>query len=107
MAIAFGDLGQSSPAGGVLGTLYTVPAAKRATVRVAIANRGSATTFRLALAPAGAADATTHYKAWDVSLAAGEALEAGPFAMAATDELRVRSGSGSVTFTANAIEEDA
>lgn len=106
MTLVFGDLGQSSPAAGVLGDVYTVPAMKRATVRAVAANRGAATTFRLALAPGGAADDPDHYKAWEVALGAGEALEAGPWSMAAGDVIRGRSASGDVTFTINVIEED-
>lgn len=107
MALVFGDLGQASPAAGTLVDLYVCPAGKRATVKLGVANRGAATTFRAAVAPGGAADAVTHYKAYDDALAANEALSSDKMTLAAGDVVRVRSASGDVTFTINGYEEDA
>ena len=44
---------------------------------------GTATTFRAAVAPGGAADAVTHYKAYDDALDVNEALSSESFTLAA------------------------
>jgi hypothetical protein len=104
----WGDLGQVSPAASTLTTLYTVPAARRASITVLICNRGTAaTTVRVALSPSGAAIANAQYMLYDFALAANAAQSTFNFVAKATDVIRVLAASADVSFHANGIEEDA
>jgi len=74
MARTFKVLGQTNPLTGVLTTGYTVPAATQAVVSsIVISDRGgTAATFRVSVAVAGAADAVKQYVAYNAALAANE-----------------------------------
>ncbi len=103
----WGALSQSSPGAGVLVDALTIGTGKRATVEVVICNRAAAATpVRLAHAIGGAADAVAQYLLYDYDLPANGAISTARFTLRADDVLRVRSGSGSVTFNVNGIEED-
>lgn len=102
----YGVLGQSAPAATTLTDAYTVPAAKHATVRVLVCNRSTATTFRLAVSPAGASIANAHYIAYDQPLEANDAASSVAVTVTAGDVVRVYSASGSVSFTVTGIEDD-
>jgi hypothetical protein len=95
-------LGQAYPAASTLTDLYTVPSSKRAFlayVRV-VNHSGSAQTFRLAIAPGGAADSQAHYWERDKSVPANDCLMISVgAALGASDVIRVYS-SGSCSFTA-------
>ena len=70
-------------------------------------NRASDTVIRLQHAITGAASAVSQYLTYDLPLLANDTTVSVRFTMAESDVLRVYSGSGSVTFNVNGIEEDA
>ena len=96
-------LGQSNPSATTATTLYTVPSAKEAVVSsISICNLASSSaTYRIAIRPAGATLANTHYLAYDVTVGANDstALTLG-ITMGATDVLTVIPSSANLTFTA-------
>jgi hypothetical protein len=96
-------LGQANPAAVTAATLYTVPSAKSAVVStLVIANlAATAATYRVAIRPAGATLANTHYIAYDVALSANDstALTLG-ITLATTDVVTVYASSANVNFTA-------
>jgi len=100
-------LGQSAPAATTLTDLYTVPGSTNTVVStVTICNTGSTdTTFRLSVAPAGAADALSQYLYRDETVAANDTfvLTAG-LTLQATDKLRCYSANGNCSFVAFGIE---
>lgn len=66
MASTYKVLGQSAPAATTNTDLYTVPAATSTVVSsLAVCNRSTSTTFRVAVRPAGAAIANQHYIVYD------------------------------------------
>ena len=99
-------LGQLMPAAATLLPLYTVPTGKSAVIStITVCNQGTATTFRLAVAPGGAADATAQYICRDVPLAANEPYPVTiGITLAAGDIVRVSSVSGNVSFGAYGSE---
>lgn len=99
-------LGQSNPAATTLTTLYTVPAAQAIASTITICNlAGSATTYRIAVRPAGASIANQHYLAYDAALPANDTatLTLG-VALAATDVISVYAASATVAFSAFGVE---
>ena len=100
-------LGQSNPAAATLTTLYTVPASTQAVCStITICNTASsATTYRIAVRPAGASIATSQYLAYDAALPANDTatLTLG-MTLAATDVISVYAGSASVAFSAYGVE---
>ncbi len=108
MAIATKVLGQSAPGATTLTDIYTVPGATKATISsLFVCNRGGAsTTFRVSLAVAGAADATSQYIFYDITISGNDTFVATTgITLAATDVLRVFAGNANLTFTATGIEE--
>lgn len=102
MAEVYKNLGQQNPVVTTLTDLYTVPAGKSAVVSsIVICNRGAATTFRLAIAPAGAADDNKHYLYYDTAIGANDTLvlTAG-LTLAATDKIRCYAGAATLSFGA-------
>lgn len=103
MANTYKILGQSNPSATTLTTLYTVPSATSAVLStLVIANlSNAAVTFRVAIRPAGAAIANTHYIAYDSSLAANDSvfLTLG-VTLAATDVVSVYASTANVNFSA-------
>lgn len=63
-------LGQSNPSAATLTTLYTVPAATSAVgSSIVVCNRSAtATSFRIAVRPAGAAISNEHYLYYDIPI---------------------------------------
>lgn len=103
----YGMLGQSAPAAGVLTNIYTVPAARRATAKLIIGNRGGLLeTFRLAVSPNGAAIANAHYLAYNMECLADDSLSSTPFTIGSADIVRVYSSGGNLSFSLSGIEED-
>ena len=100
-------LGQSNPAATTLTTLYTVPASTQAVCStITICNTASsATTYRIAVRPAGASIATSQYLAYDAALPAHDTatLTLG-VTLATTDVISVYAGSASVAFSAYGVE---
>ena len=74
MASSYKVLGQVDLQSQTLTTLYTVPSSTEAVIStVIVANRAAtATTFRMAVRPNGAAVSDQHYIAYDVPIAAND-----------------------------------
>ena len=106
MADSYKVLGQSIPTAATLVDLYTVPAARQAsTSSINVCNQGAATTFRVMVAPAGAADAPVHRQFFDVPIDANETINAViGWTLDATDKVRCQSASGSVSFGLYGVE---
>jgi hypothetical protein len=100
-------LGQTSPAATTLASLYTVPSATQAIVStVTVCNiAATATTYRIAVRPAGASIATSQYLVYDAALPANDTvtLTLG-VTLAATDVVSVFAGSADVAFHAYGVE---
>lgn len=102
----YGILGQSAPAAATFETAYTVPAGKHATAKVLVCNSSYPTSFRIALAPNGAAIATEQYIAYDQQIESNDSVSSVAFTVGETDEVRTFSTSGAVSFTVTGIEDD-
>ena len=102
MALTYKVLGQSNPSATMNTTLYTVPSATSAIVSsLTICNLvATATTFRVAVRPAGAAIANQHYIALDSALPGADTviLTLG-LSLAATDVVTVYAGSANIAFS--------
>ena len=102
MPAAYKVLGQSNPSATTLTTLYTVPSSTSTVVStLSISNTGStATTFRVAVRPAGASIATSQYLAYDTTILGNDAimLTLG-ISLATTDVVSVYAGSANVAFS--------
>jgi glucose-6-phosphate dehydrogenase assembly protein OpcA len=88
-------------------TLYTVPSSTSSVIStITVCNRGSsATTFRIAIRPAGAAIANQHYIVYDAAIAANDLLAfTFGLTLATTDVITVRSASTNLTFNAYGTE---
>ena len=74
MANTYKTLGQSAPSAATLTTAYTVPSATQTIVStIVVCNRsGTATSFRIAIRPDGAAISNEHYLAYDVEILGNE-----------------------------------
>jgi hypothetical protein len=94
-------LGQVNPAATTDVDAYTVPALTQAIIStLTICNQsGSATTFRVAVRPAGAALAAKHYVAYDSPIAGNDmvGLTLG-ITLGAGDVITVRAGTATVSF---------
>lgn len=100
-------LGQSAPAATTLTDLYTVPALTQTVASsVVVCNRGgTSTTFRISLAPAGAADAVSQYTYYDVVIPKNDTFVATiGITLATTDKVRVYAGNANLTFTLLGVE---
>ncbi len=101
MASTYKVLGQSNPTAASLTDCYTVPAATQTVVStILVANRSATpTTFRLSVAPAGAADSDEQYIAYDADLEPNEVwcYTAG-LTLATTDVIRVYATLATVSF---------
>ena len=107
MAEFLKTLGQNAPTATTLTDLYTVPASTSATLSsLVICNRSTtATTFRVSVAPAGAADTVAQYLYYDQSIGGNSsyALTLG-ITLATTDKLRVYAGANTLSFSAFGVE---
>ena len=107
MPTTYKVLGQVTPSANTDTTLYTVPNATQAVIStLTIANTNSAAaTFRIAIRPAGAALATQHYVAYDVTVGSYDttALTLG-LTLAATDVVTVRASATGIVFHAYGSE---
>jgi hypothetical protein len=107
MAEVLKVLGQSAPAVTTLTDLYTVPTGFSATISsITVCNRSAtATTFRLSVAPLGAADATTQYLYFDQAIDGNSTYIATiGITLAVTDKIRVYAGTANLTFNAFGVE---
>lgn len=107
MAEAYSVLGQSNPGAATLTTLYTCPALTQTIIStITIANRSTATSFRIAVRPAGGAISDEMYIAYDVPIDANEsiALTLG-ITLEATDVLSVYATLATLSFNAFGVEK--
>ena len=94
-------LGQINPASVTATTLYTVPAATSVVcTTLVICNISTATTYRIAVRPAGAVLANLHYIAYGSAIAANDSicLTLG-ITLAATDVVTVYAGTANLCFS--------
>ena len=107
MSDTFKVLGQASLAATTLTDLYTVPGATSAVIStVVICNRGSAaTTFRLSVAIAGAANANQQYLSYDTPVVGNDSvtLTLG-VSLATTDVIRGYAGNTNLSFNIFGLE---
>jgi len=98
-------LGQSNPAATTLSSLYAAPAQAICSTITVCNTAGSATTYRIAVRPAGASIATAMYLAYDAALPANDTatLTLG-VTLAATDVISVYAASANVAFSAFGVE---
>mgnify|MGYP003340303642 CR=1 FL=1 len=96
-------LGQSNPSATTNTTLYTVPSSKEAVVSsISICNLASSSaTYRIAIRPAGATLANTHYLAYDVTVGAADTtiITVG-ITLATTDVITVYASTANLVFHA-------
>jgi hypothetical protein len=101
MASAYKVLGQSNPSATTLTTLYTVPSATSAVVStLSVCNLSTAATIRVAVRPAGASIANSHYLIYDAVLSANDSvfLTLG-ISLSTTDVVSVYASSATVSFS--------
>lgn len=100
------QLKQSAPGAAALTDIYTVPAATQFTGRVLGSNSSAvATTVRVSIAPAGAADAPSQYIAFDVPITGNGPYKSPVFACKPTDVVRVYNTLATVAFTLTGLEK--
>lgn len=101
MATTYKTLGQSTPAATTDTTLYTVPAATSTVCSsLVVCNQNTtASTYRVAVRPAGAAIAGQHYLVYDASLPgnSSDTFTLG-ITLAATDVVTVRASTTLLSF---------
>jgi len=101
MATNYKVLGQSAPSATTATSLYTVPAATEAVAStVFVCNRGSsATTYRIAVRPAGASLANQHYIAYDATVEGKDAIAITVgMTLEASDVVTVFAGNADLSF---------
>lgn len=102
MATTYKVLGQVNPAATTLTTLYAVPAATSAVAStIAICNLGGvSSTFRVAVRPAGATLANSHYLNYNTTVPANDTvfLTIG-ITLATTDVVSVYASAGTLNFS--------
>jgi hypothetical protein len=102
------DPQQAQPAAGIQSVLYKVPALTKAVVSsIAICNLSNIDqTFRLSIAPGGAADVLKQYLNYDSLIPAnGSYSRTEGWTLAAGTEVRVYSASGQVAFSLFLVQE--
>lgn len=100
-------LGQSSPLAATLTDLYTVPGATQTTVStLLVANRSStATTFRISVAVAGAADSDEQYIYYDIDIPGNDTFAATlGITLGAADVIRCYANDATLSFSAYGAE---
>lgn len=100
MATTYKVLGQVSPSATTATTLYTVPSATSTVAStLVICNRSTTTTVRVAVRPAGATLADTHYIIYDYTVNGNDSvfMTIG-LTLAATDVVTVYAGTANVSF---------
>lgn len=107
MAVVQKVLGQSKPGAASLTALYTVPGATEATASTLTVCNQSATptAFRVSVAPAGAADATSQYLYYDVAIAGNDTFAATlGITLATTDVVRCYNTLATLSFSLFGVE---
>jgi len=93
---------QSKPGATTLTDLYTVPGATSAMCStITVCNQSAtATAFRISIAPAGAADATSQYLYYDIAIPGNDTFAATlGFPLATTDKVRVYNTLATLSFS--------
>ena len=101
-------LGQTSPSAASLTDSYTVPAVTKTTVStITVANRSAvATSFRISIAKAGAADDVKQYLFYDVPITGNDTFAATiGVTLETTDVVRVYATLATLSFNIFGIEE--
>ncbi len=100
MATTYKVLGQSNPSATTLTTLYTVPSSTSTVCStICICNQGASTTFRVAVRPAGAAIANSHYLIYDNVINGNDSLFLTlGITLATTDVVSVYAGTANLVF---------
>lgn len=101
MATALKVLGQSNPSATTNTTLYTVPAATQTVVStLTVCNRdAAATSFRVAVRPAGASISNEHYLYYDVAISGNDTFAATiGMTLGATDVVTVYATAATLSF---------
>ncbi len=107
MADTLQVLGQSNPSATTLTDLYTVPGATATTTSsLVVCNRSAtATSFRVSVAVAGAADSNEQYLYYDVPIPGNETFSAVlGLTLAATDVVRVYATLATLSFNLFGVE---
>lgn len=107
MATTLKVLAQSNPSAATLTDIYTVPSATSAVISsINIANRSAtATSFRISVAVAGAADNNKQYHFYDTPIAGNDVVSfVTGITMAATDVLRVYATLATLSFNVSGTE---
>ena len=102
MSTALSVLGQSAPLAATLTTLYTVPGSTSvSTSSIVVCNRSAtATSFRVAIRPAGAGISDEHYIYYDVAIPGNDTFIATVgISLATTDVFSVYSTLATVSFS--------
>jgi hypothetical protein len=107
MATTYKVLGQINPTANTATTLYTVPAATQTVVStIAVCNQSAnASTFSIAVQPAGAALAAKHYLNYQTPIPGNDSITITiGLTMATTDVLSANVGSGTISIHAYGSE---
>ena len=97
--------GQINPTAATLTTGYTVPASTVAVVNIFVVNRSAiATSFRVSVAVAGAADDLKQYIAYDQNIIGNAMFPLVGIALGPTDVIRVYATLATLSFNIMAIE---
>lgn len=102
MATTLKVLGQAAPSATTLTTIYTVPAlTSTACSSIVVCNRSAtATSFRIAVQPAGASISNQHYLYYDVTIAGNDTFIATiGISLATTDVVSVYAGLATLSFS--------
>jgi hypothetical protein len=102
MPTTYKVLGQSAPSATTATTLYTVPAGTSTVAStITVCNRVATNdTFRIAIRPAGATLATSHYIAFDTVVPASDSITiTAGLTLATTDVVTVYAGTANLTFS--------
>jgi hypothetical protein len=108
MPATYKVLGQNNPSATTATSLYTVPSSTSTVVStLTITNlAASAGTFRVAIRPAGESLVNKHYLAYDVTIAALDALTLTlGITLAATDVITVYASNANMVFQAYGVEQ--
>ncbi len=100
MATTYKVLGQSNPSATTLTSLYTVPSSTSTVCStICICNTGATTTYRVAVRPAGAAIANSHYLIYDNTINGNDSLFLTlGITLATTDVVSVYAGTANLVF---------
>lgn len=107
MAEALKVLGQQDPSAATLTDLYVVPSATSVVVStITVCNRSAtATSFRISVAPAGAADSDEHYLHYDVPIVGNDTFAATfGVTLETTDKIRCYATLATLSFSAFGTE---